>query len=110
MIDSIELDGETFRAMQAKLQLYGSLIDEIDHLTGDDFCEEFSMELALTEREKVARKKLSMIYRLAHGYNERNKCYHVHEDWRALLLESEPKEKAPVAWATRYGRRLWSRT
>jgi hypothetical protein len=66
------------------------LIDIIDHLTGDDFCEELDCEVNLpgktpTEFQKQVQAKLSQVFRLAHAFNPRNSCYSVHQVWRDEL-------------------------
>jgi hypothetical protein len=67
------------------------VIELIDYLSGDEFCE----ELALTtfsdyspspERMKklldAASDKLSTIYQIAHSHNTQPSCYSVHNSWR----------------------------
>lgn len=68
-------------------QTLEEVVDRIDELTGDDLCHELECEAylpggKLTEREKLCQEKLSAIYRLAHGWNIRNSCFRVHQDWR----------------------------
>jgi len=83
------------------------VIAAIDSLASDDFCADLDMVMAfhpeqLTEREKTASGKLSVIYRLAHSFNRSHSCYHVHDDWRTLLsgfnerLEEEKRRDCPA--------------
>ena len=63
------------------------VLDAIESIVGDDACEEWDCIAAfhankLTDREKQLQEKLSVVYRLAHGSNRGNSCYHVHENWR----------------------------
>ena len=63
------------------------VINLIDCLTSDDFCDELLCELALspenlTVKERNAAELISKIYRIAHSNNRRCECYKVHGPWR----------------------------
>ncbi len=72
-------------------------LDYIEHIVGDDFCEELGMGVAQRPQDYTpivieTEKKLSAIYRAAHSHNEHS-CYSSHQDWRdevarAALAES----------------------
>lgn len=67
------------------------VIDAIESIVHDDFCEEMDMlstvPEALTEREKIATAKLGEIYKLSHAFNCSHSCHRVHDDWRARLAD-----------------------
>jgi hypothetical protein len=67
-------------------------IDTIDRLLTNDLCEEMDMLLAfhpeeLNEREKAMAELLATLYRVAHGRNRKNSCYHAHDSWRKESLK-----------------------
>jgi hypothetical protein len=62
----------------------------IESIVGDEFCEELDCDVLLpnrtpTEFEKSVQGKLSAVYRLAHSFNPRHCCHHVHDVWRKEL-------------------------
>jgi hypothetical protein len=65
----------------------------IEDLVGDDFAEEIMMEHAngrLRGRSKEMAWRLRKIYRIAHGFNRKHSCYHVHGEWRKIPERVEP--------------------
>lgn len=77
------------------------VLDVINRLAGDDFCEVLDCEAAfspdeLTDKEKICHEKLSEIYKLAHAFSDRHTCYHVHAGWRSRLavLEAAAREES----------------
>lgn len=74
----------------------------IEEIVADDFCFDIDMIVAfhpeqLTDRERTMAKKISHVYRLAHGFNRANSCYCVHTDWRALIPQPEVPPSTPEA-------------
>ena len=68
------------------------LLQLIESIVGDDFCEDLDCRAAfhgekLSATEKTAHGKLSMIYRIVHSHITEHTCYSVHDDWRALTLD-----------------------
>ena len=68
------------------------VIRRISRITGDAFCEDLDMRVALRPDEvspelKSANEKLALIYRLAHSHDTSARCYRVHDDWRKLMKE-----------------------
>jgi hypothetical protein len=64
-----------------------AVLDKIEEVVADDFSESLDYDATLhperlTERERVLARKISAIYRLAHGFNDLHSCHHVHADWR----------------------------
>ena len=62
----------------------------IESIVGDEFCAELDCDVLLpnrtpTEFEKSVQGKLSAVYRLAHSFNPRHCCHHVHDVWRKEL-------------------------
>lgn len=76
------------------------VLEAIERLVADDFCEELDCERAFrperfSEREKMMHDKLSAIYKLAHSFNPTHCCYDVHGKWRKLLDQScDPNAQA----------------
>jgi hypothetical protein len=64
------------------------LIETIERICGDDFCEDMEMRFAADENGdlpgdlKTAIEKLSLIYRMTHSAGRDHTCFRVHEDWR----------------------------
>jgi hypothetical protein len=80
--------------------LESKAIAAIDDLCNSDWCEDAEMALAfhkeekLTERDRHIYEIVSKVYRIAHGCNKENSCYHVHGDWRKEAVEAyEHREK-----------------
>jgi hypothetical protein len=78
------------------------VLNVIERIVADDFCEDLNCEAAfhpteLSQRERTANAKLSMIYRIVHSLNPSHSCYYVHKNWRAefrkILAAEEPGEK-----------------
>lgn len=75
------------------------LLFVIERIAGGDFSEELEMRSyhneqdpmrwPMTETEKIANKKFSLIYMLAHAFNHDHSCHRVHEDWRKMLDKAE---------------------
>lgn len=68
------------------------LLETIERIVADDFCEDLDCMVAfhpddLTEREKVCYEKLSAVYRLVHSLNAAHSCHHVHKPWRKEALK-----------------------
>lgn len=64
------------------------VLDAIEAIVGDDACCEWAMENALRKfrgRPSDMLAKLTEVYKLAHGFNTRHSCHHVHTDWRKGL-------------------------
>jgi hypothetical protein len=60
----------------------------IDHIAGDDFCNDAELRLAfhpeeLTDMERACIRKLLDIYTIAHSHDKSNSCYGVHVAWRS---------------------------
>jgi hypothetical protein len=53
----------------------------IESVSGDEFMEDLGLSTDLTEREKKAYEKLSLIYRVSHSHLPTT-CHSAHEDWR----------------------------
>lgn len=74
------------------------LLRVIEGIVADDFCENLDMRHEeLTGDLKIAKEKLSLIYRMAHSHDRDARCFPVHGKWReeAELVGSEmAKENA----------------
>ena len=79
----------------AVLNQLEEVIDIIEEIVGDEFCEALGMDAQtghLSACETVCHGKLSDIYRLAHAWNPRNSCFPVHTDWREQSIKKNPVE------------------
>lgn len=82
------------------------VLQAIEDLVADDFCEEMSMRAAdgevFSSEERVMLDKLNRIYRLAHSWNPTHECFPVHSDWRAELgaVEEPGRPRLPVTKET----------
>lgn len=77
-----------------------AVLEEIEKVVADGLSEELAADLSfhpetLTEREKLLSKKLSRIYHLAHGFNDRHSCYCAHAVWREGFVPSPDMTGAP---------------
>ncbi len=71
-------------------ELFIRVLEAIEQIAGDDFCEDLEMEAArgeLDDRDAIAQAqaKLSSIYEIAHAFNDSHSCYREHEDWRKAV-------------------------
>jgi len=80
--------------MQEKLT-YEQILELLDSITGDDFCEELDCVVAFDikrspaktfEMLMEARKKLGDIYLVVHGHNKAHSCHSSHTEWRRLAV------------------------
>ena len=92
--------GAVYNSTSDQLKRAYEVLDLIDGIVSDDFCEDLEMESAhgrLEKDTKVCQEKLSLIYKLAHANSPTHTCYHVHEDWRKLtndLIKAESTNPA----------------
>jgi hypothetical protein len=69
-------------------ELLVQVLDAIEGIVGDDFCECLSMDNAHRKfrgDKMIMYDKLSAIYRLSHAFSPNHSCREVHEDWRKEL-------------------------
>lgn len=81
------------QAKEAERRDYGPdlgpqhVLEVIEAIVADDFCEEADCRLAfhpeeLGANERIAIEKLMPIYRIVHSNDARHSCHHVHAVWR----------------------------
>lgn len=86
---SVKTKGKWVAECNRRVQLLFKVLDAIERVAGDDYCEDLNMRDAagheMSDDLKTASSKLGAIYRLAHAYSKNHSCYRVHKDWRNQL-------------------------
>jgi hypothetical protein len=86
-------DHKRITALEDEIAVLRKVIRYLNHITGDDFCEDLTHRAvftpeALNEIEKVAHAKLSIVFKAAHAFDQSTSCYWNHEGWRKEALEA----------------------